>query len=373
MARSISKGGLGLLAAGIIFSSFWLPKAQAQDTQPYKPAANPGQAVERIEKLGGAVRRVSAKSDALEVDFKFSGDKLSDEHLQYLQQLPDVVILNLKNTKISNQGLVHVGKISSLKRLHLEQTGITDDGLKNLTGLGQLEYLNVFGTKVGDQGLEVLKDLPKLKQLFVFQTQVSEEGMARLEKANPEIQIQPNPARRRKQAKIIWEVSKRLLADAEKAYAIAKKDAKELPPKRDQLKKEAKAARKRYEDARRRTGEFRKKFDRAERSARDSRRRLEDAKRQLQRDPKDNGLKRRYEERKKQAAKDQQLADQLRKEYDKARKIESELNKKSEEARNLESRAANARRTFEEAEKLLELERQREAYARKTYARLTGS
>jgi hypothetical protein len=138
--------------------ALWLlTAARAQEPPPYKPAANAEEAVARIAKLGGAVRRSTQADHALEVDFQFSGDALTDAHLQDLAQLQNVVVLRLKATAVSDAGLVHVGKLTALKRLYLEKTKIGDAGLDHLAGLKELEYLNLHGTSVSDAGILRLK------------------------------------------------------------------------------------------------------------------------------------------------------------------------------------------------------------------------
>src|SRR4051794_40698638 len=82
-------------------------QAQTQDAPPYKPAANADEAVKRIEDLGGAVRRVAPKDDALEVDFRNS--TVTDAHLQYLQALKMVTVVRLRETRITDAGLLHLG------------------------------------------------------------------------------------------------------------------------------------------------------------------------------------------------------------------------------------------------------------------------
>ena len=161
MTRSCLFASIVLLAASVGS----IARAQPAASIPYKPALNADDAVKRIEELGGAVRRVSLKDDALEVDFR--GSAVADPHLQYLQPLGKVTVLRLRETAITDAGLIHVGKIATLKRLYLEKTSTTDAGLRHLVGLKELEYLNLFGTDVSDAGLDQLKSLPMIKSLFV--------------------------------------------------------------------------------------------------------------------------------------------------------------------------------------------------------------
>ena len=221
--------------------------------------------VSTIEKLGGTVRLVSAKSDALEVDFQHS--EVRDQDLKLLSNLKNVTVLRLKKTAITDAGLIHVGKLESLKRLHLEQTAITDEGLKYLIGLKNLEYLNLFGTKVG-KGIQALKSLLNLRRLFVAQTKVSEAEILRLKKSNRDLKIVPDPESESRRIVNIHRISKEALARAEQALKLAEKDAKELPPKAAQLKREFEQARKRASDLKKQADRARRDYDQARKKAR---------------------------------------------------------------------------------------------------------
>jgi hypothetical protein len=146
-------------------------------------------AVATIEALGGSVRQISRSTNDREVEFHLSGRDLTDEGLEHIAQLGNVVLLNLRGTKITNAGLVHLKGLTKLRELHLEQTDVGDDGLVNLSGMTNLKYLNLYGTSVTDKGLQHLAGLNKLKCLYVWQTEVTDEGVAKLAQALPELEI----------------------------------------------------------------------------------------------------------------------------------------------------------------------------------------
>ncbi|MCA9246689.1 MAG: hypothetical protein KDA42_06225, partial [Planctomycetales bacterium] len=151
--------------------------------------ADEASAIQEIEKLGGAVRPIAAKSEQREVAFHLGGTDLTDAGLVHLPQVSHVVWLNLRDTKISDAGLAEVGKLAELTRLHLERTAIGDAGMQHLKGLAKLEYLNLYGTKITDAGLAPLKELKGLKKLYVWQTSVSEAGAADLAQAVPGLEV----------------------------------------------------------------------------------------------------------------------------------------------------------------------------------------
>jgi len=147
------------------------------------------EAVAAIEAAGGRVMKIAANTDDQEVQFYLSDKDVTDDALQYVPKVANVVWLNLRGTKITDKGLIHLKDLEGLTRLHLEKTEITDTGLPNLAGLTNLEYLNLYGTKVSDAGLERLRGLKNLKKLYVWQTQVTEEGVKKLKEALPETEI----------------------------------------------------------------------------------------------------------------------------------------------------------------------------------------
>lgn len=146
-------------------------------------------AIGKIEKIGGAVRKISANEDAKDVDFHLSGKSLTDEGLAHVAELENVLWLNLKDTAISDQGLQHLKGLKELKKLHLERTGITDLGLTHLSGLSNLEYLNLYGTNITDAGIEQLSNLKNLKRLYLWKSGVSEDGANKLKESLPDLVI----------------------------------------------------------------------------------------------------------------------------------------------------------------------------------------
>ena len=165
----------------VLFATMWLtamPAVGFSDEQ---------DAIAKIEKDGGSVRKVAANEDAKDVDFHLSGKSLTDEGLANVADLDHVIWLNLKDTAITDQGLTHLKGLKELKKLHLERTGITDLGLAHLASLPSLEYLNLYGTKVTDSGIEQLAKLKNLKRLYLWQSEVTEEGADKLKEALPDL------------------------------------------------------------------------------------------------------------------------------------------------------------------------------------------
>lgn len=147
------------------------------------------QAIAAIRAAGGQVLEIAQNDPRLDVAFHLASDEITDEDLQPLRQLNDVVHLNLRGTKITDAGLQHIAHLDQLARLHLERTAIGDEGLRHLAKLTSLTYLNLYGTKVTDAGLKHLEGLKNLRRLYLWQTDVSDAAVAALKQALPELEV----------------------------------------------------------------------------------------------------------------------------------------------------------------------------------------
>ena len=277
-----------------------------------KSAAVDGDAVAKIESVGGVVRQIKKGSDALEVDFQFGRATLTDDHLRLLAPLRQVHVLRLSNTRITDAGLAHVGKLTALKRLHLDRTAITDAGLKHLAGLTELESLNLFGTAVSDAGIGAIQALPKLKQVFIWQTKISADAVVRLRKAAPNLAVIPDPEAEREREGIVGEFSKSALADAEAALVRAKKEAQELAPQTAQLKQNLDAAKSLSDQAKAKTSDMRKQADQAAKDA-------ESAAKRAAATPGDTALAAQAQEKNRLAVEARERADKARLQEEQAR------------------------------------------------------
>jgi hypothetical protein len=147
------------------------------------------QAIAAIRAAGGQVLEIAQNDPRLDVAFHLASEEITDEDLQPLRHLSDVVHLNLRGTQITDDGLQYIAHLDQLARLHLERTAIGDQGLRHLAKLTSLTYLNLYGTKVTDAGLKHLEGLKNLRRLYLWQTEVSDAGVAALKKALPELEI----------------------------------------------------------------------------------------------------------------------------------------------------------------------------------------
>ena len=143
-------------------------------------------AAKKVIDAGGRVQRIAQSVETNEISFAFSREKVTDDSLAAIHEVPKVEWLYLQGTDISDDGLAQVARLTELTKLHLEKTKIGDAGLKHLTGLQKLEYLNLFGTNVSNAGIEHLKKMKGLKKVYLFQSKVDESGLAELQNALPD-------------------------------------------------------------------------------------------------------------------------------------------------------------------------------------------
>ena len=167
----------------------WLATAVAiADEAASAPTPDP-EVVQAIRALGGNVMEIAQNDPRLDVTLHLADKEITDEHLQLVARLPNVVWLNLAGTKITDAGLAAIKDLKTLEKLHLERTGIGDAGLAHLAGLEKLSYLNVYATQVTDAGLAQLAALKSLRKVYVWQSKVTDEGMAKFKELLPEATV----------------------------------------------------------------------------------------------------------------------------------------------------------------------------------------
>ena len=148
------------------------------------------QAAKAIEESGGAVRKIAANDERVEVDFHLIREDAKDEHLSPLPKLTGVYRVHLGGTGITDAGLKHLQGLDSIEYLHLERTKVTDAGLDIIAGLKTLTYLNLYGTTISDAGLKKLASLKNLKKLYIWQTKVTDKGVEALQEKLPDTKIE---------------------------------------------------------------------------------------------------------------------------------------------------------------------------------------
>ncbi|MEL6654184.1 MAG: c-type cytochrome domain-containing protein, partial [Bacteroidota bacterium] len=100
--------------------------------------------VAAIKAKGIPVHQIVQNEPWLEVNLS-DRDSLSPAALESLLAIKEQLIdLDLGNSQISDQHLQFVGQLPHLTRLHLEESPVSDTGVHQLANLQYLEYLNLF-------------------------------------------------------------------------------------------------------------------------------------------------------------------------------------------------------------------------------------
>src|SRR5262245_38806422 len=82
------------------------------------PSEAEKQAMAKIQQQGGLVMNIAQNDPRLEISFQQRDKKLTDECLEPLKNLHDVVSLNLRGQDVTDARLVFLKDLPSLTRLH---------------------------------------------------------------------------------------------------------------------------------------------------------------------------------------------------------------------------------------------------------------
>lgn len=164
-------------------------EAREPELTPFEITEAEEQAIAAVKETGALAMRVAQDVDYAMANFRLVGEDITDESIQPLSDIKNLIDLDLSKTSITDEGLATISGLNNLTRLDLNNTAVTDDGLKHVAGLTNLVYLNLYGTAVTDAGLEHLKGLESLQKLFLWQSQVTKEGAESLKAELPWLDV----------------------------------------------------------------------------------------------------------------------------------------------------------------------------------------
>ena len=104
-----------------------------------------------------------------------SDNEITDQGLESLGNLTNLIELSLKRTKVSS--IRHLAKLRGLKYLWLEGSEVTDAGMEDLGDLNELAILNLSRTKITDATLERIGKYEKLNTLTIASTPITDAGL----------------------------------------------------------------------------------------------------------------------------------------------------------------------------------------------------
>lgn len=111
--------------------------------------------------------------------------EITDNGLEELANLDNLLHLDISNTKVSDKGLEFVSTMKNLQTLCLNDTAIGDKGLTHLSNLTNLRTIYLSGTKITDKGIVNLEKLTQLDYLEIRDVNVTEAALQKLRTAAP--------------------------------------------------------------------------------------------------------------------------------------------------------------------------------------------
>lgn len=143
-------------------------------------------ALARLEARGAHARRLSATSDAVEVDLAVALPSASGADLALLAGLePCLVELSLARAPLTAADLAALAGFGELRRLRLDHVPIGDAGIAHVAVLVRLESLNLYGTELTAAGLPALAPLTALRRLYLGGNGLAPQALAELGRVLP--------------------------------------------------------------------------------------------------------------------------------------------------------------------------------------------
>jgi hypothetical protein len=104
------------------------------------------------------IKDISGCSRIISLDLS-ENRKITDESLEYLQEIPQIESLNLSSCDISNKGLVHLTDLPHLTHLNLSYCNrLSDNGIHHIKEMRHLVFLDLLGViKVSNSGFVMIR------------------------------------------------------------------------------------------------------------------------------------------------------------------------------------------------------------------------
>ena len=103
-------------------------------------------------------------------------DEATNETLEQISGVPQVLAINASNTDIDDSGLEHVAHLNELKHLDLYATAVSDEGVALISGLTEIRVLNLGSTDVSSACVRHLRDMQELKVLDLSYVEAENGG-----------------------------------------------------------------------------------------------------------------------------------------------------------------------------------------------------
>jgi hypothetical protein len=175
------------------------------------PKKNPPTSEQRLEKLGGQLKREDGK--VVEISFRKSAQLrgpvwkliaemkdcrkltvyggargLNDSTVNHIAGMPNLELLATDGAQLSDKGIARLAKLKSLRsaaffHLSFRMKGFTGKGFAAWKDMPKLERLTVAGMTMGDEGFKAIAQIKSLKELrtwHTYRTEASNKEIAKL-------------------------------------------------------------------------------------------------------------------------------------------------------------------------------------------------
>jgi hypothetical protein len=131
----------------------------------------------RASWVNDADLRKLAKLDTLTA-LDLSLTRITDQGMQELRNLPNVVELNLRFAEyVTDEGIAAIKGWKHLKRLVVHGTKVSDTAIEHIAGITTLEVLDIGSAMMTDVGVERLTALVNLKELTMGGNELGDAGL----------------------------------------------------------------------------------------------------------------------------------------------------------------------------------------------------
>jgi Leucine-rich repeat (LRR) protein len=150
--------------------------------------AEPMPAAEKIEALGGKIKRDAAVPGRPVIEVDLAGHPFGTTTLGLLAAFPELQSLDISATRAGDEGFLRLKTLKRLKTIRARGCAIGDGGLAVLESLGEVRTLDLAGTRITDAGLAHVSACVKLQELNLTGTLVSDAGLKSLAKL-PDLRV----------------------------------------------------------------------------------------------------------------------------------------------------------------------------------------
>lgn len=144
--------------------------------------------IEKLINQGFSVKKLGEANHLL--DIKYNDETLNEEKIKSLVDVSEhITWLSFAKSNISDSHLNYISQFPNLTRLQLEKTQLTDAGIKQLSSLEHLESINLYETRVSEKCLEDLTKISSLRRIYLWNTSVDKTLAQEIISNNPEMEI----------------------------------------------------------------------------------------------------------------------------------------------------------------------------------------